>query len=66
VSQGHNYGLQLADLVTTAIALKFQGFHEFDHHWNIVKQMLYTAEIAGRKQTSLKVMRETPGEAWGA
>ncbi len=57
VSQGNNYGLQLADLVTTVIALKFQGKREFDPLWRIVRQMLYTARVGGLIQNSLKVMR---------
>lgn len=64
VSQGHNYGLQLADLVTTTIAVRFQGRREFDPLWDITKETLYATEIAGKRQTSLKVMRETPGTAW--
>lgn len=66
VSQGHNYGLQLADLATTVIALRFQGFREFDDHWQLVRQMLYSTDIGGRQQTSLKVMKELPGQPWSA
>lgn len=66
VSQGHNYGLQLADLVTTIVALRFQGQREFDPLWDLVKEMLFTAPVAGRPQTSLKVMKDTPGHPWSA
>ena len=66
VSQGHNYGLQLADLITTVIALFFQGRREFKPLWQIVKGMLYMAQVGGQKQSSLKVMRDRPGHAWGA
>lgn len=64
VSQGHNYGLQLADLVTTSVALRFQGRREFDPMWDIVKSTLYTITLGGKAQTSLKVMRETSGVSW--
>ncbi len=66
VSQGHNYGLQLADLVTTVIALNFQGQKEFRPLWGIVKKMFYTTDVGGNRQTSLKVMREKPREPWCA
>lgn len=64
VSQGHNYGLQLADLVTTVIALSFQGKRDFAPLWRIVKQMLYEVPVGGQIQTSLKVMRHQPGQPW--
>ncbi|MBN2218588.1 MAG: DUF3800 domain-containing protein [Pirellulales bacterium] len=66
VSQGHNYGLQLADLVTTVIALNFQGRREFRPLWNTVKRMFYVSDVGGNQQTSLKVMRNTPGIPWSA
>jgi len=64
VSQGHNYGLQLADLVTTVTALFFQGRREFKPLWQTVRKMLHVADIGGRRQTSLKVMRDEPRQAW--
>lgn len=64
VSQGHNYGLQLADLVTTAIAAYFQGWHEFQPFWKTVKQMFYSVRVGEQWQTSLKVMRDRPGIPW--
>ena len=66
VSQGHNYGLQLADLVTATIAVYFQGAREYRPLWSVVRQMFYTASVGGQEQTSLKVMREAPGKAWGS
>lgn len=66
VSQGHNYGLQLADLVTTVIALNFQGRKEFRPLWEIVKRMLVSFEVGGRRQSSLKVMRQNPKRPWSA
>jgi hypothetical protein len=64
VSQGHNYGLQLADLVTTVVAAYFQGRREVRPLWEKVKSMLYTVQIGGGRQTSLKVMRDRPGKPW--
>jgi hypothetical protein len=64
VSQGHNYGLQLADLVTTVIALYFQGKRDFFPLWKIIKDMLYTVPQGGRIQTSLKVMRQNTKLPW--
>lgn len=58
VSQGHNYGLQLADLITTVIGLRFQGRKEYRSLWKIVRDMLYIADVGGRRQSSLKVMRD--------
>ena len=62
VVQGHNYGLQLADLVTTVVALWFQGRREYRPLWEKVKQMFYSVQIGGQTQTSLKVMRDQPGQ----
>lgn len=60
VSQGHNYGLQLADLVTTVIGLKYQGKQEYRPLWDIVSRMMYKTPVGGYTQTSLKVMRHAP------
>ena len=64
VSQGHNYGIQFADLIATTIAIYFQGWREYRPLWKIVQQMLYSASVGGQTQTSLKVMREQPGLPW--
>jgi hypothetical protein len=58
VSQGHNYGLQLADIVTTVIGLYFQGKQEYDPLWKTVRKMLYYVDVGGQRQSSLKVMRD--------
>ncbi len=58
VSQGHNYGLQLADLVTTTIGLFFQGERRYKPMWDIVQKMLYFSDVGGQRQSSLKVMRD--------
>lgn len=64
VSQGHNYGLQLADLVTTVVAIFFQGRKEFRPLWRTVKSMLYMARLGSFDQSSLKVMRDQKGKPW--
>jgi hypothetical protein len=64
VSQGHNCGVQLADLVTTVIALCFQGRREFRPLWKIVQGMLNVVPVGGQQQTSLKVMRDRPRPPW--
>lgn len=64
VSQGHNYGLQLADLVTTVIALRFQGKRSFDPLWEMVRESFYMAKVGGNVQSSLKVMRDIPRRPW--
>ena len=61
VSQGHNYGIQFADLIATTIAIYFQGWREYRPLWKIVQQMLYSASVGGQTQTSLKVMRNSQG-----
>jgi hypothetical protein len=58
ISRGHNYGLQLADIVTTALGLRFQGERRCDRLFRIVRsRMLHTPTVAGRLVSSLKVMR---------
>jgi len=57
VSKSHNYGLQLADLVTTVAGRKFQGDRRVQLLWEKVHQMLYIGKIGNMNQSSLKVMR---------
>ena len=57
VSQGHNYGLQLADVITTVIAKRFEGDERTDPLWRLAKQMLHRFEDGGRCWSSLKVLR---------
>lgn len=57
VSQGHNYGWQLADIVTTVIAKRFEGDTRILPLWRPVKRMLYPFEEGDRRWTSLKVLR---------
>ena len=58
VSQGHNYGLQVADLVTTIIGLYFQGERSYRPLWDIVKRMFCHWRVGGRHISSLKVIRQ--------
>lgn len=60
VSQGHNYGLQLADLITTVIGLRFQGETRIQPLWKIVQDMLVVQQVGIQRQSSLKVMRALP------
>lgn len=57
-SQGHNYGLQLADLVTTVIAMRFQGERRIDPLWRKVNRMLVRQTVGSKTYSSLRVMRE--------
>jgi hypothetical protein len=57
-SQGHNLGLQLADLVTTVIGLRFQGERRVIPLYQLVCDMLHTPTVGGVKRSSLKVMRQ--------
>jgi len=57
VSQGHNYGLQLADVITTVIALRFEGEVWTEELWRMVSSMLYRFSEGQRKWTSMKVLR---------
>lgn len=59
VSQAHNYGLQLADLITTVIAMKFQGREEIQPLWDQVRSMLYRFDDGSHRWTSLKLLRGT-------
>jgi hypothetical protein len=56
-SQGHNYGLQLADLITTVIALRFQSEDRIMPLWNMVYKMFDMQQVGGRRVSSLRVMR---------
>lgn len=56
-SQGHNYGLQLADLVTTVVALRWQGEKRIGPLWKLVYRMLDRQPVGALHQSSLRVMR---------
>jgi hypothetical protein len=60
VSQGHNYGLQLADLIATVIGLRFQGEKRILPLWRIVHDMLVMQQVGGQWQSSLKILRSHP------
>ncbi len=54
----NNVGLQLADLVSTVVGMKFQGTTGIDPLWQRVHRMLYKARVGEISQSSLKVIRE--------
>lgn len=56
-SQGHNYGLQLADLVTTVIALRWQGEKRITPLWKLVYRMPDKQVQGALRISSLRVMR---------
>jgi len=56
-SEGHNSGLQLADLITTVIGLRFQGEKRVQPLFRHVLAMLHRTSVGGQKLTGLKVMR---------
>ena len=60
VSEGQNYGLQIADIITTVIAMRFQGDRRIDPLWRIVRQMLYKAPHGGLTISGLKILRNRP------
>jgi len=57
VSEAQNYGLQMADIVTTVVSLKFAGERRIDPLWRLIKRMLYRYEVDGRGFTTLAVLR---------
>ncbi len=58
VSESNNYGLQVADLVTTVIARRFQADRRVDPLWRIVQEMLDKQRVGTQQVSSLKVVRE--------
>jgi hypothetical protein len=60
VSQGHNYGVQLADLITTVIARRFEGESRIMPLWKIVQDMIVVQRVGEQRISSLKVVRDLP------
>lgn len=58
VSQANNAGLQLADLVTTVIAHRFQGSEAIAPLWNRVRGMVYHGRVGERSVQGLKLIRD--------
>lgn len=58
IAKSYNYGLQYADLVTTIIGKKFAGDVRINPLWRNIHSMLNNETIGGRKQSSLKLMKE--------
>lgn len=57
VSQGHNYGLQIADLVARIIMIRFSGDRRADALWLCVKKMLFRGKLGGRAITGMKLIK---------
>lgn len=57
ISQSQNVGLQLADLVTTVIGLRFSSHKAVDPYFAKLKECIPYYEINGRKVSCLKVLR---------
>jgi hypothetical protein len=66
VSQAHNYGLQVADLVTTVIGLRFAGEQRIGPLWKIVQRMLYRMDYAERRVSSLVLIKQPPEAGYSA
>jgi len=58
ISEAQNVGLQLADVVTTVVGLRFAGSSEVKPYWNRLKPAIYRwSTVTGRMGSSLKVLR---------
>src|SRR5262245_43054505 len=60
ISQANNVGLQLADLVTTVISLKYAGNGKIEPYYRRLRRAIpsWILEHAGFRVTGLKVMRD--------
>ena len=56
VSQAHNYGLQLADVLVTVIAKHFAGDKRIDALWNLLYGGFVSFQSGNRRWKSLKVL----------
>lgn len=63
VSKANNHGLQLADLVTTVLGIRFQGNEVIAPLWKKVHRMLYVTKLGEQKMSSLKVLRKKTDSA---
>lgn len=60
ISQAQNVGLQLADVVTSVIGLKFARSSSIEPYWQRLKPAFYNWQKAdGMQQSSLKILRES-------
>lgn len=57
IARTHNYGMQLADVITTVVAKRFEGDRRTDSLWRAVRSMLHVTSVGGRPVTSMKVIR---------
>jgi hypothetical protein len=58
VSEAQNFGLQLADVVTTVCGMRFEGRQEIMPFWRTLKKSLYRFSIGPRKHTTLMVLKQ--------
>ncbi|MBY0311634.1 MAG: DUF3800 domain-containing protein [Phycisphaerales bacterium] len=63
VSKANNYGLQLADLVTTVISCRFQGNETIYPLWLKAKHMFYRSYVGEQRISSLRVLRKKTDSA---
>jgi hypothetical protein len=61
ISEAHNIGLQLADVVTTTMGLRFAGSQEVKSYWDKLKPAIYRWPTeSGKMGSGLKVLRGKP------
>ncbi len=60
ISQAQRVGLQLADLVTTVIGLRFASHPQARPYFDMLKRCFFTYEEHGRRRSSLKVVSGQP------
>ncbi len=58
VSQAENVGLQLADIVTTVAAIRFEGDRQNQAMWRELHASLYRYQLGSLNHTTMKVFRE--------
>jgi hypothetical protein len=59
ISQSHNVGLQLADLITTVIGLRFEGCDDILPYFQTLKSSIPNLELEnGTRASGLKIMRD--------
>jgi hypothetical protein len=61
ISQSQNVGLQLADLVTTVIGLRFSSHPRARPYFEILRRCFFSCEDRGHRISGLKVLHGTHG-----
>ncbi|MFQ5491157.1 MAG: DUF3800 domain-containing protein [Phycisphaerae bacterium] len=57
VSQAQNVGLQLADIVTTVVGMRFQGHPHAVSYWRELKKTIFRYRLGARQISTLKVFK---------